>query len=84
MTVLNTLECFQDAGLARDLTDCQCFSAFFHFLCGVSLSCKILKQPTAAAHSTDAELHAMFMAMKCTITFHNFIDHLGYLLPDPT
>jgi hypothetical protein len=83
-TVLNTLECFQDAGLARDLTDRRSISACFHFLYGVAVSWKIGKQPAVAAHSTDAELRAMFTATKRTITFRNFIEHYGYNLPEPT
>jgi hypothetical protein len=86
LTVLNALECFQDAGLARDLTDRRSMAACFHFLYGVAVSWKIGKQPAVAAHSTDAELRAMFMALKRTVAFRHFLEYLGYAqaLPAPT
>eukprot|EP00978_Attheya_sp_CCMP212_P017039 scaffold45200_cov53-Attheya_sp.AAC.1 len=84
ITILNDLECFQDAGFARDLTDRRSISACFHFLYGVAVSWKIGKQPAVAAHSTDAELRAMFLAVKRTITFRHFLEHLGYSQADPT
>lgn len=39
-----------------------------------------------AAHSTDAELRAMFMALKRTVAFRHFLEYLGYAqaLPAPT
>eukprot|EP00978_Attheya_sp_CCMP212_P023505 scaffold72235_cov47-Attheya_sp.AAC.2 len=48
------------------------------------VSWKITKQPAVAAHSTDAELRALFMATKRTIMFRNFIAQLGYGQADPT
>jgi hypothetical protein len=87
LTVLNALECFQDgAGLARDLTDRRSMAACFHFLYGVAVSWKIGQQPAVAAHSTDAELCAMFMALKHTVAFRHFLEYLGYpqALPAPT
>eukprot|EP00978_Attheya_sp_CCMP212_P034123 scaffold141547_cov47-Attheya_sp.AAC.2 len=54
--VLNHLEFFQDAGLARDLVDRRSMAAQFHFLFGVATDWKIGRQLATAAHSTDAEL----------------------------
>eukprot|EP00978_Attheya_sp_CCMP212_P035811 scaffold158076_cov30-Attheya_sp.AAC.1 len=84
ITILNDLKCFQDAGLACDLTDRRSISACFHFLYGVAVPWKIGKQPAVAAHSTNAELRAMFLPVKRTITFRHFLEHLRYSQADPT
>jgi hypothetical protein len=82
--VLNHLECFQDAGLARDLIDRRSMAAQFHFLFGVATDWKIGKQLATAAHSTDAELRSMFTAVKTTLALRAFMMHLGYGPPKPT
>jgi hypothetical protein len=82
--VLNHLECFQDAGLARDLTDRRSMAAMFHFLFGVAVDWKVGKQPAPAPHSTDAELRSMFTAVKRTISVRALMMHLGYGPPAPT
>eukprot|EP00978_Attheya_sp_CCMP212_P045225 scaffold338241_cov39-Attheya_sp.AAC.1 len=51
---------------------------------GVAVSWKIGKQPAVSAYSTDAELRAMFLAVKRTITFRHFLEHLGYSQAEPT
>eukprot|EP00978_Attheya_sp_CCMP212_P033077 scaffold131908_cov53-Attheya_sp.AAC.1 len=45
---------------------------------------RIAKQPAVAAHSTDTELRAIFLAVKRTITFRHFLEHLGYSQADTT
>eukprot|EP00978_Attheya_sp_CCMP212_P001980 scaffold4085_cov33-Attheya_sp.AAC.1 len=84
ISVLNHLECFQDAGLARDLVDRRSMAAQFHFPFGVATDWKIGKQLATAAHSTDAELRSMFTAVKTTLAHQAFMMHLGYGPPKPT
>eukprot|EP00978_Attheya_sp_CCMP212_P045982 scaffold368430_cov59-Attheya_sp.AAC.1 len=56
----------------------------FSMLYGVAVSWKIGKQFAVAAHSTNAELCAMFLAVKRTITVRHCLGHLGYSQADLT